>query len=535
LLFGVLYTVVVNFGKILGCGIPSLFCGFNVRGALRIGCGMLPRGEVTLIIAGIGLGTGLLSPEIFGVVVLMLLATAVVAPPVLVRAFRNPASGLRKDVREVGSEPLVFGFPSAETAELLVSKLIPAFESEGYFVHELSHRKRIYQLRKDDVVIGFQHRETDVIFDCNRSEIPFVNTAMYEVLVDLERTIRELKKPVDSAAIRRRIMEPVPGTGSRTNLAGYISKEMLQPALKGEDKREVIDELLRMLQRNGLIHDMDEARRAVWSREQSMSTGMEHGIAIPHGRTDAVDRLVCAVGLKPSGIDFGSFDGEPSTVFVLTLAPKHGTSPHVQFMSIVSQVLSRKGMKWILACESAEEMYAVLTGTGLTPRKGIAGVRTHAAGVGRKKRAGLLQYLRSDCVAVELSGTTKDQLIDELLQMLDRHGVVKDVKDARAAILERERVMPTGIEHGVAIPHARTNAVNKLVCAIGTTRHGINFGASDSEPSRIIVLTLSPAEASTPHVQFMAMIARMLNAEGRERVLSARSREDLWRTLVELT
>ena len=64
--FGMVYTAAAVAGKLLGCGVPALFAGFNLRGAFRIGAGMLPRGEVTLIVAGIGLASGAIGNDMFG-------------------------------------------------------------------------------------------------------------------------------------------------------------------------------------------------------------------------------------------------------------------------------------------------------------------------------------------------------------------------------------------------------------------------------------------------------------------------------------
>ena len=368
LIFGALYTVVIDIAKIIGCGFPSLFCNFNMRGALRIGLGMLPRGEVTLIIAGIGLAAGVLNPEIFGVVILMTLITALIAPPSLVALIKNPASGLRKPVA-IEKGPLVsFNFPSFQTANLLVTKLLAVFESEGFFVHSLNRIERIYQLRKDEVVINFQHKGMDIVFDCSKAEIPFVNTAMYEVLAELEQTVNELKKPVDRAAIGRKLQEYLPETFRGTALAGYLSKNLLEPKLKGKNKYEIIDELLNILDQNGLIKNMDDARNTVLTREESMSTGMQFGIAIPHGRTDAVDQLICAVGIKPESVDFKSIDGKPSKIIILTLSPKKASAPHMQFMSMVSQALNEKGRKALLACKTPEEMFNVLTKSKTTTK-----------------------------------------------------------------------------------------------------------------------------------------------------------------------
>ena len=75
--------------------LPALFTGFNMRGSSRIGIGMLPRGEVALIIAGIGLAEGVIAEDIFGVSILMTVVTTILAPMGLVLLYRNKAEGLR--------------------------------------------------------------------------------------------------------------------------------------------------------------------------------------------------------------------------------------------------------------------------------------------------------------------------------------------------------------------------------------------------------------------------------------------------------
>ena len=93
---GILITFLAIIGKVVGSGVPALWTGFNLRGATRIGLGMLPRGEVALIIAGVGLSEGIIEQDLFGVAILMTIVTTVVAPILLVPAFERGGSGLRR-------------------------------------------------------------------------------------------------------------------------------------------------------------------------------------------------------------------------------------------------------------------------------------------------------------------------------------------------------------------------------------------------------------------------------------------------------
>ena len=94
LLFGVVLTLLAIIGKVVGCGVPARISGFNLLGSWRIGLGMLPRGEVALIIAGVGLARNVIEVDEFGVVILMTVVTTLLAPILLVPAFRKGKPGL---------------------------------------------------------------------------------------------------------------------------------------------------------------------------------------------------------------------------------------------------------------------------------------------------------------------------------------------------------------------------------------------------------------------------------------------------------
>ena len=93
--FGLVLTVAAVVGKVAGSGLPALGVGFNRIGAWRIGIGMLPRGEVALIMAGIGISKGIIGPDLYGVAIMMTIITTAVAPPILALSFRSETAGTR--------------------------------------------------------------------------------------------------------------------------------------------------------------------------------------------------------------------------------------------------------------------------------------------------------------------------------------------------------------------------------------------------------------------------------------------------------
>jgi Kef-type K+ transport system membrane component KefB len=126
--FGLAVTAAAVVGKLVGCGAAALPAGFNFRGAYRIGLGMLPRGEVALIVAGIGLSRGIVGEVVFGVSILMTLITTVVAPVLLVPAFARGGSGRKADNAAAprGSDPTASRLPSSSLAPGFEVLLVPS-------------------------------------------------------------------------------------------------------------------------------------------------------------------------------------------------------------------------------------------------------------------------------------------------------------------------------------------------------------------------------------------------------------------------
>jgi fructose-specific phosphotransferase system IIA component len=118
-----------------------------------------------------------------------------------------------------------------------------------------------------------------------------------------------------------------------------------------------------------------------------------------------------------------------------------------------------------------------------------------------------------ELVSMELQGTGKTEVIEELIGLLVRAGRVEDAEAALKTVMDREAKLSTGMGNGVAIPHGKTNQVSTISAAVGISRAGVNFESTDGNPCNIIVLTLSPTSQVGPHIEFLATITRRLNSE----------------------
>lgn len=143
----------------------------------------------------------------------------------------------------------------------------------------------------------------------------------------------------------------------------------------------------------------------------------------------------------------------------------------------------------------------------------------------------LKKALSRDTILMELKSSTKEGIIEEMIDLLMAAGKIKDPKDrkeALRAVLEREKKMSTGMQNGIAIPHGKTDRVDSLIAALALKKEGVNFGALDNQPSKIFIMTLSPDTRTGPHIQFLAEISRHLSDAGvRERILNAAQPEEI--------
>ena len=146
----------------------------------------------------------------------------------------------------------------------------------------------------------------------------------------------------------------------------------------------------------------------------------------------------------------------------------------------------------------------------------------------------LKSVLSRDTVALHLQGQDKEAIIDELLKVAARSGKISDTSAARKAVLDRERRMSTGMKHGIAIPPGKTDAVKDLVACIGVSDKAVDFDALDRQECRIFIMTLSPADKTGPHLQFLAEVSLLFRSEEkRAAILAATSPEEVLAVLIQ--
>jgi fructose-specific phosphotransferase system IIA component len=144
-------------------------------------------------------------------------------------------------------------------------------------------------------------------------------------------------------------------------LIDLVMPEVIKTPLASKDKPDVLRELVQILKDTGKIDDFDTVLKAIQQREDEQSTGLEQGIAVPHGKTTAVSSLQLAIGIAPQGIDFDSLDGKPTKLFFLLVAAPNQSGPHVQALAEVAKLARSKAFcQALVNAEDAQQVVELL-------------------------------------------------------------------------------------------------------------------------------------------------------------------------------
>lgn len=353
--FGLAYSLMAMAGKIIGSGGPSLIMGFNRLGALRIGLGMIPRGEVALIIAGIGTSAGFLPRELLGAVIMMSVITILVSTTSLRWAFALPGRGTRRE--DPADKAKEIEFPvRREILEPLVSAILTAMDQEGFFIHRMEAEEVRYVFRKDDVSFSLRIAGDRLVFLTTQEDSAFIRTLLYETLIGLHSLTHALKRSASPELLARELADE--NARATVNLAILLDPQLVSLELKGKNKEEVLHEMIQLLSLSPKVKDPESLKASVLAREKTMSTGMEWGIALPHGRCPGLDEMVVAVGIHKKGVDFQSLDGAPAHIFIALASPEGACGPHLQFLSTVAGILKSERKRTNLL--SARNPYTVI-------------------------------------------------------------------------------------------------------------------------------------------------------------------------------
>jgi len=145
------------------------------------------------------------------------------------------------------------------------------------------------------------------------------------------------------------------------NLLDIITINCIKAPLLATDKKAVIHELVDVLVGAGKVNEPDTLKDAVWTREMTRTTGIGHGLAIPHGKCVGMPGLAMAIGKPAKPMDFEAIDGQPVKLVVLLASPPDRTSDHIQALARISRLMTMNEFRErVYAATTAEAIYDLL-------------------------------------------------------------------------------------------------------------------------------------------------------------------------------
>ena len=124
------------------------------------------------------------------------------------------------------------------------------------------------------------------------------------------------------------------------SILDLINSESMVVPLTATSKQEAMDLLMDHLGSTAKLKDIEEIKHLVWARENQRSTGIGNGLAIPHGKSDSISRLMLVIGVLADPIDFDSVDGKPVKMIALLLSPTNKIAEHIQALGKISRLMN---------------------------------------------------------------------------------------------------------------------------------------------------------------------------------------------------
>jgi mannitol/fructose-specific phosphotransferase system IIA component (Ntr-type) len=255
----------------------------------------------------------------------------------------------------------------SDVADYVLTELVAEFRNEGFYTSLLSKADNIWEIAMDDMEISVRRDKKRILVQCTPEEEAMVMTAWMEVASKVNDLARSISKPMRRDDLDRLLKDTESAKKKAgRNIARYLQGFVMLPKFKASTKAEAIERIVAEIGRvcPNHVKDIGAATAAVMRREASMPTGLDHGIAVPHGRDPSVVGIAGAVAIVDNSdsaggciADYETIDKSPVEIIVLTLANDEAQTPYLQLMAAISRMLRvNDGYIKLAKCASADEM-----------------------------------------------------------------------------------------------------------------------------------------------------------------------------------
>jgi fructose-specific phosphotransferase system IIA component len=146
-------------------------------------------------------------------------------------------------------------------------------------------------------------------------------------------------------------------------LLDYLDSALIELHLQGDTKEQILDNLVGLLAKRGKIQRRDALLESLMEREGLGSTGIGHGVAIPHGRCRDVSKPAIAFARSEREVDFDSIDGQPTRIFFLLVAPENGSNEHLHLLAKIARLMRDSATRELLLTLDSTEQVMDLFGS----------------------------------------------------------------------------------------------------------------------------------------------------------------------------
>ena len=260
----------------------------------------------------------------------------------------------------------VFEIPNLELGTLLYSQLLSAFQDGGYYASstKVSSTSRTATLTQQEHLIEMALSTTAVTIVTTPQDRSYATHMLADTVGTLEESVRSLRgaleenNSITSLAQTEEVQGAIYSQGEK--LVNHLSTSRILWLTPGTTEH-LLYELIAPLAQKELLSDTNDILHGLMKREESLSTAMGEGVAIPHVRTNQVSQIEVVLGISEEGIEFNAPDKKPVHLFLLILSPQDALNDHIAILAAVSNALKNGATRDALIHEkSAEKILSIL-------------------------------------------------------------------------------------------------------------------------------------------------------------------------------
>jgi fructose-specific phosphotransferase system IIA component len=290
------------------------------------------------------------------------------------------------------------------------------------------------------------------------------------------------------------------------------------------DRDTAIKALADQLDQQGKLHNKEEYLDAVFAREEHGATALGEGLAVPHGKSDAVKEASFAMAtlkntLQWQGIDEDEME-DVNLIFLLAIPNAEAGSTHMKILTdLTSALVDDDTREAVLKATSAAQVIALLNGDEVKEEVVAAPAKITA-------------LTNSALINLQTTFADRDTAIKALADQLDQQGKLHNKEEYLEAVFAREAHGATALGEGLAVPHGKSDAVKEASFAVATLKETVQWQGIDEDEMEdvnlIFLLAIPNAEAGSTHMKILTdLTCALVDDDTREAVLKATSAEEL--------